>query len=62
MYAVIMYLNDITEKLQIEAQLVQSGKLAAIGEMAAGIAHELNNPLTAILGNAQLLLRSFFKR
>ncbi|MED4270836.1 ATP-binding protein [Geobacillus stearothermophilus] len=61
MYAVIMYLNDITEKLQIEAQLVQSGKLAAIGEMAAGIAHELNNPLTAILGNAQLLLRSFSK-
>lgn len=61
MYAVIIYINDITEKLRIEAQLVQSGKLAAIGEMAAGIAHELNNPLTAILGNAQLLLRSFSK-
>lgn len=60
-YAVIIYINDITEKLQIEAQLVQSGKLAAIGEMAAGIAHELNNPLTAILGNAQLLLRSLRK-
>ncbi|GGJ74137.1 two-component system NtrC family sensor kinase [Anoxybacillus voinovskiensis] len=58
MYAVIMYINDITERLQIEAQLVQSGKLAAIGEMAAGIAHELNNPLTAILGNTQLLLRT----
>lgn len=58
MYAVIMYINDITERLQIEAQLVQSGKLAAIGEMAAGIAHELNNPLTAILGNTQLLLRA----
>lgn len=61
MYAVMIYINDITEKLRIEAQLVQSGKLAAIGEMAAGIAHELNNPLTAILGNAQLLLRSFSK-
>jgi len=61
MYAVIIYINDITERLQIEAQLVQSGKLAAIGEMAAGIAHELNNPLTAILGNAQLLLRSMAK-
>lgn len=57
-YAIIIYINDITEKLRIEAQLVQSGKLAAIGEMAAGIAHELNNPLTAILGNAQLLLRT----
>lgn len=61
MYAIIIYINDITEKLQIEAQLIQSGKLAAIGEMAAGIAHELNNPLTAILGNAQLLLRSIKK-
>ncbi len=58
-YAVIIYINDITEKCRMEAQLVQSGKLAAIGEMAAGIAHELNNPLTAILGNAQLLLRAF---
>ncbi|BDG33880.1 hypothetical protein PthBH41_35920 [Parageobacillus thermoglucosidasius] len=60
-YAIIIYINDITEKRRIEAQLVQSGKLAAIGEMAAGIAHELNNPLTAILGNAQLLLRTAAK-
>ncbi|MDQ0214379.1 two-component system NtrC family sensor kinase [Oikeobacillus pervagus] len=58
LYSVIVYLNDITEKSQIEMHLLQSGKLAAIGEMAAGVAHELNNPLTAILGNAQLLLRN----
>lgn len=49
--------QDVSEKIKIEAQLVQSAKMAAIGEMAAGIAHELNNPLTAILGNTQLLLR-----
>ncbi|TWI57129.1 GAF domain-containing sensor histidine kinase [Halalkalibacter nanhaiisediminis] len=55
---VIIYMNDVTDKLQIEAQLIHSGKLAAIGEMAAGVAHELNNPLTAILGHSQLLLRS----
>ena len=53
----IIYMIDITEKRKMEAQLIQSGKLAAIGEIAAGIAHELNNPLTAILGNSQLLLR-----
>ncbi|TSI10117.1 ATP-binding protein [Lysinibacillus sp. BW-2-10] len=56
-YSFIIYIIDITEKRKMEAQLIQSGKLAAIGEIAAGIAHELNNPLTAILGNSQLLLR-----
>ncbi|WP_042350787.1 sensor histidine kinase [Bacillus massiliigorillae] len=58
MYGVILYLKDVSEKRRIEAQLIHSGKLAAIGELAAGIAHELNNPLTAILGNSQLLLRN----
>lgn len=57
LYAAIIYLKDVTAKRRIEAQLVQSGKLAAIGEMAAGVAHELNNPLTAVMGNSQLLLR-----
>ncbi|MEK3934687.1 ATP-binding protein [Sporosarcina sp. FSL W7-1349] len=56
--AVILYRKDVTEKRLMEAQLMHSGQLAAIGEMAAGVAHELNNPLTAIIGNTQLLLRT----
>lgn len=54
---IIVYVRDITNKRQYEVQIMQSSKLAAIGEMAAGVAHELNNPLTAILGNSQILLR-----
>ncbi|MGO4886458.1 ATP-binding protein [Anaerobacillus sp. MEB173] len=61
MYGVILYIKDVTEKLHTEAQLIQSGKHAALGEMAAGVAHELNSPLTAILGNSQLLLREVEK-
>jgi len=53
----ILLFQDLSEKVKIEAQLVQSAKMAAIGEIAAGIAHELNSPLTAILGNSQLLMR-----
>lgn len=56
--AVILYRKNVTEKRQMEVQLMHSGQLAAIGEMAAGVAHELNNPLTAIIGNSQLLLRT----
>jgi two-component system NtrC family sensor kinase len=41
----------------MEVQLMQSAKLAAIGEMAAGVAHELNNPMTVIIGTAQLMQR-----
>jgi two-component system NtrC family sensor kinase len=47
-----------TEKLQkAEAQLVQAGKLVAMGELAAGIAHEINNPLTGVLTYSTLLLK-----
>ena len=56
-YAVIHHIQDKTEKVKMEAQLIQSAKLAAIGEMAAGVAHELNSPLTVIIGTAQMMLR-----
>ncbi len=55
--AMVVYVHDVTVKRRMESQLFQSAKLAAIGEMAAGVAHELNSPLTAIIGNAGLILR-----
>ena len=44
-----------------QAQLVQTGKLASIGELAAGVAHELNQPLMVIRGNIQLICRNLRK-
>ena len=52
-------LNQAYEDLkQTQAQLVQTGKLSSIGELAAGVAHELNQPLMVIRGHAQMLLRN----
>lgn len=58
----IVYLKDITEKKRLEESLIQSEKLRALGEMAAGVAHDLNNVLGAILGRAQLIQLGLIKR
>ncbi len=51
--------RDVTEELQIKTQLVQSYKLASIGKLVAGVAHEINNPNTFIRGNIKLIDEAF---
>ncbi|GAF82528.1 unnamed protein product, partial [marine sediment metagenome] len=48
--------RDITERKKMEAQLIVTDRLASIGELSSGIAHELNNPLTGVIGFSDLLL------
>ena len=52
---VIFSLRDITIERKLEQQIVESERLAAMGAMIGGVAHELNNPLTSILGVSELL-------
>jgi len=52
---IIASARDITETKRMEQQLIQTERLAAMGQMIAGVAHELNNPLTAVLGVTELL-------
>jgi PAS domain S-box-containing protein len=51
----IMSVRDITVEKKFEQQIIQSERLAAMGQMIGGFAHELNNPLTSILGVSELL-------
>jgi PAS domain S-box-containing protein len=53
---VVLLIENITERKKLERRLFQSEKLASVGQMAAGVAHEINNPLTSISLNAQTLL------
>ena len=48
--------SQLVEVRRVQEQLVQASKLSAIGELAAAVAHEVNNPLTGILGFAELLM------
>jgi PAS domain S-box-containing protein len=55
-----MELNkEITEKLNYQAEAVRSAELASIGELAAGVAHEINNPINGIINCAQMLINKY---
>ena len=49
------FAHDVTEKRKMQQNIVQSEKLSSLGYLVAGVAHELNNPLTSVLGYAELL-------
>jgi two-component system NtrC family sensor kinase len=52
----ICIVRDVTDEMRITEQLMQQEKLAAVGELVSGVAHELNNPLASVMAFAQLLL------
>jgi PAS domain S-box-containing protein len=56
-YEVILLMRDITERKEYEYKLMQADRMAAVGFLAAGVAHEINNPLTSIAGFSEGLLK-----
>jgi histidine kinase len=53
----LVTISDITKRLEAEQQLIQASKMATLGEMATGVAHELNQPLSVIKTASSFFMR-----
>lgn len=52
----VILVEDVTDEKALEARLIQSDKMASMGQLVSGVAHELNNPLTSVVGLSEFLL------
>ncbi len=59
--AVLAFARDVTERKAMQARLAQADRLAALGMLSAGVAHEINNPLAYVLMNLELMSRELAK-
>jgi two-component system NtrC family sensor kinase len=60
-YEILLLMRDITERKEYEYKLMQADRMAAVGFLAAGVAHEINNPLTSIAGFSEALIKRLKK-
>jgi len=58
---VVIRMDDITDKIRLEEMMIQSEKMLSIGGLAAGMAHEINNPLAGMMQNAQVIYNRIYQ-
>jgi signal transduction histidine kinase len=56
--SIVVVMTDVTDSAMLRSKLVHAEKMAAVGQLVSGVAHEVNNPLTAILGFTDLLMEN----